>query len=1306
MYFTSWLNTLSAYKRVAALALCLASLSGVPALAHDGPFPAGFQKTVLYSGFYLPTAVRFAPDGHVFIIEKYGKLFAFNGLNDNSATIVKDFESQLWGHHDHGMLGLAVDPQWPARPYVYVMYAMRGSPGGRISRIEINPATDQMVGNELVLVEGWCQIYPSHSVGDLQFGPDGALYATAGDAASFNIVDWGQDEPYNADNNPLGPCTCNDPLMEGGALRSQDLRTTGDPVGLNGTMIRINPDTGAAMPDNPLIGGDTGDDRIIAYGLRNPFRFTIDQVTGAIFICDVGWNSWEEVNYIPNPLATPIKNFGWPCYEGAGTMPAYYFSDLPICNDLVDEGTATPPFFTYPHIGGASATGAAIYEGGTYPSQYVGALFIADYTEHKIRVMYPDAQGVPDPATVEEFATSEINPVDLQVGPGGDLFYIDIGIGSLRRIEYVGAEPPEAVAEADVTSGPSPLMVQFSALNSSNEEGGVLTYGWDFDNDGDFSDSTDGEPVFTFQSSGNYPVNLKVTNEDDLFDIDTIIISVDNGAPTADITLPDASYLWRVGDDIPFSGGAVDPDTGVIADDDLVWEFILNHCVSLSPPDCHEHHMETITGEASGTFLAIDHEYPCSIKVVLTATEPGVNGLSDSDEVTLLPEVVTLTLETQPAGLNAGIFAALGPTPLVKQAVVNGSTTITAQTPQIVGDTKYTFASWSDAGVVAHNITIPATDTTYTATFSANKRPVLAAVGNKSIGEGSLLEFTVTATDPDGTTPVLSASNLPSGAEFVDHGNGSATFSWTPGYAQAGSFPNVNIRAVDSADAQWFDLEGITIGVSDVNPAPVVAAIGDKSVNENALLQFTVSASDPDGAIPALTATNVPIGASFTDNGNGTGTFAWTPTLAQQGTYTNVTFTATDAGAPPQSHDRSITITVNDQNRAPVLAAIGNQSINEGQPLEVTVSASDADGTVPELSASNMPQGASFTDHGDGTGTFAWTPDFTDAGVHTGIAIAATDENYPNVKDQKTFSVTVTNVNRKPVLNAIGDVLADEGDTVDFTVIGSDPDQTTPALSASNLPQGATFTDNGNGTGKFRWVVSYEAAGLSPYAVQFTASDGDKTDSKSCTITIGNVNRPVTLDPIGDKGVVEGQLLSFAVGGADPDGEPEITVAGMPNGAQLVDSGFGAHIFMWTPDFNAADNSPYSVTFTVTDGEYTLSETIEIIVTDAPAPATITVTKPAQGSSTSRKGKQKTKIRWSSTGAVGDKVSIELWRNGAFVSKIKNGQNNDGAFNWDVPNTTPLGPGYKVRVISKTNPAIFGDSGSFTILANKKIAPE
>ena len=159
-----------------------------------------------------------------------------------------------------------------------------------------------MTGAEQVLVEDWCQQYPSHSVGTVEFGRDGALYASGGDGASFNFVDYGQDgAPVNPCGDPPGGvgATLTPPTAEGGALRSQDLRTAGDPVSLDGSVIRVDPATGDALPDNPLAAAADGNARrIISHGLRNPFRFTQRPGTDDLWVGDVGWNDWEEIDVL------------------------------------------------------------------------------------------------------------------------------------------------------------------------------------------------------------------------------------------------------------------------------------------------------------------------------------------------------------------------------------------------------------------------------------------------------------------------------------------------------------------------------------------------------------------------------------------------------------------------------------------------------------------------------------------------------------------------------------------------------------------------------------------------------------------------------------------------------------------------------------------------------------------------------------------------------------------------------------------------------------------------------------------------
>ena len=328
------------------------------------------------------------------------------------------------------MLGMAIDPGFPERPYIYVFYAYDFDPffigpqpprwndtcpdppndttdgcvvSGRISKLEIAP-NNTLVGTEQVLLENnyWCQQYPSHSVGTIEFGPEGALYASAGDGASFTFTDWGQKGiPKNpCDDAPLPRTqTLTPPTAEGGALRSQDIRSLSDHLSYDGTVIRINPDTGAAWPTNPLIGGDPKDDRIIAYGLRNPFRMRVRPNSNEVWTGDVGWSSWEEINRIVNVNDAVVENFGWPCYEGAARQGGYDGANLNLCESLYVQNNATAPYYTYQHgaaitpagdacgPGGSSVSGLAFYTTGVYPSTYQDALFSADYSRKCIYVM-------------------------------------------------------------------------------------------------------------------------------------------------------------------------------------------------------------------------------------------------------------------------------------------------------------------------------------------------------------------------------------------------------------------------------------------------------------------------------------------------------------------------------------------------------------------------------------------------------------------------------------------------------------------------------------------------------------------------------------------------------------------------------------------------------------------------------------------------------------------------------------------------------------------------------------------------------
>ncbi|HEX2363350.1 MAG TPA: PQQ-dependent sugar dehydrogenase, partial [Jiangellaceae bacterium] len=321
----------------AAMAVMTTALVVSPTpVAQGATLPVGFRETVVFSGLVNPTVVRFAPDGRVFVAEKRGVVKVFDSLTDTTPVVFADLNVNVYNFWDRGLLGMALAPNFPTDPYVYVLYAYDhelgstaqaprwGTPGvysdpcptppgatgdgcvvsGRLSRLQANG--NVMTGSEQVLVEDWCQQYPSHSIGTVEFGRDGALYASGGDGASFNFADWGQDgSPPNPCGDPPGGVgnALSPPTAEGGALRSQDLRTIGDPVSLDGSIIRVDPATGAGLPDNPLAAAtDPNAKRIIAYGQRNPFRFTTRADTDELWLGDVGWNTWEEINRISDPL--------------------------------------------------------------------------------------------------------------------------------------------------------------------------------------------------------------------------------------------------------------------------------------------------------------------------------------------------------------------------------------------------------------------------------------------------------------------------------------------------------------------------------------------------------------------------------------------------------------------------------------------------------------------------------------------------------------------------------------------------------------------------------------------------------------------------------------------------------------------------------------------------------------------------------------------------------------------------------------------------------------------------------------------
>jgi glucose/arabinose dehydrogenase len=176
--------------------------------------------------------------------------------------------------------------------------------------------------------------------------------------------------------------------------------------------------------------------------MRNPYRFTFRPGTDRIFIGDVGWFRYEELDRITSATDSTVEDFGWPCYEGMGIEPEYQAANLPICNKLyAHPKKVTLPLLALSHGTGCAHSnvfsGISFYEGGGYPTKFDGALFMADVYDACMWWMKPKPNGDPNVNSFKVFATG-LAPVDLKLGPGGDIYYMDWNDGSLHRISYSG----------------------------------------------------------------------------------------------------------------------------------------------------------------------------------------------------------------------------------------------------------------------------------------------------------------------------------------------------------------------------------------------------------------------------------------------------------------------------------------------------------------------------------------------------------------------------------------------------------------------------------------------------------------------------------------------------------------------------------------------------------------------------------------------------------------------------------------------------------------------------------------------------
>ncbi|MDX6373561.1 MAG: hypothetical protein QOD98_2549, partial [Nocardioidaceae bacterium] len=847
--------------------------------AEDGPLernptlPTGFADVTAIDHVSEATAVAFAPDGTAFVALKTGVIKSFDydsasGTFEDwtQATNFADLSTNVDNYWDRGLTGITPDPQFgtAGHNFVYVNYTYNrdprdnppvvpkwGDPGQqyddcaapattdpptagcvvmmRVTRLSAvkNAAGWEMTGPEKELLASGCFQFGSHASGDVAFGPDGKLYASAGEGASFDTLDYGQ---YA---NP-----CMDPSQEGGSLRSQDYRSASDALGVDGSVVKMDPATGFT----PSQG--TASSWLVAYGQRNPWRLTFRPGTNELWSGDVGASNWEEVNRIPDvtQVTSPV-NRGWPCYEGSYTgslvQPGWDALDLPLCETLYAQGPSavSAPYFSYQTRGGlltpgedcqndtSSVSGVAFGSASSnYPAAYKGAMFFSDYARSCVWVLGKKANGDPDPDVIQPFVQDAETPVDLVSGPGGDLYYVDYGLddqgvptenaAGVHRIVYTGSNAgPTARIVANPTSGVAPLNVSFDGTTSTDPDGDALTYAWDLDGNGSY-ETSGSNPSHTY-ALGTYTVSLKVDDgHGHTSTAATQQIQAGNSAPVLGTVTPADTLTWSVGQTISFSASATDPQQGALPASAFTWNLAIRHC----PSDvCHTHNLNTFAGVSSGSFQAPDHEYPSHLLLTVTVTDSG--GLTDSRTVQLNPRTVALSFASSPTGATVTVNGADHATPYGETFLENSHFTVTAAPTTGSGATTAAFASWSDGGARSHELNAPATATTYTATYT---RPTASLSANPTSGAAPLaVTYTASATNAAGVTgPFTFAWDLDNDGQY-DDGTGTAQ---SRTYNTTGS-PIVKVLATDSRGATDAKAVTVTVGTPpNQNPVPAISA--------------------------------------------------------------------------------------------------------------------------------------------------------------------------------------------------------------------------------------------------------------------------------------------------------------------------------------------------------------------------------------------------------------------------------------------------------------------------------------------------
>ncbi|MCA9139121.1 MAG: tandem-95 repeat protein, partial [Planctomycetales bacterium] len=657
-----------------------------------------------------------------------------------------------------------------------------------------------------------------------------------------------------------------------------------------------------------------------------------------------------------------------------------------------------------------------------------------------------------------------------------------------------------------------------------------------------------------------------------------------------DLLLPMSLVLDPAGGDVT-SGGAVPGQVAIPGADDR-WLFDLTANV----PDGVRLQPGESTTAKTIRLLGPNNVSPDFVPGFLATASPNLRPGFDTDPMRFATAGALYTYDadaTDPDGVAVAYLLRRGP----EGMQVDADTGVVQWTP--------------DAGIAEdHDVVLYAFDSrggftsqSWTIRVSGGNRApeFVLPPGEARMSENETLQVIVNVDDRENDPIDLWVENMPAGAFFDP---AAKTLWWTPGENAAGIYKNVTLVASDGVNVtrHAFDLL-----VSQADRPPVIEVIPEFTLRQGDEWTYRIGASDPDGDSLLFTSTDLPAGATLDAR---EGTLRWVVGFDVPSART-IPITVTANGKSVHSQ---IDVGVINANGAPNFDSMRGWSVEEGQTLVITSFAFDPDhpdfelpvrlenGTLdpPGVTSpityrvTGLPDGASFDPE---TATLTWTPRYDQSGEYT-VLFEATDDG-DSVSDPITVSsrvpISVRDINQRPVIDPVSNLVLSRGNIIDIPVSVSDPDGDNITLEAANglpglpLPEFVSFTDNGNGTGLFHFEPG--AGDRGNYTLSLIASDDGnghgrgriETVQYDFVVTVQSLNDPPLLQSVSSLVVLAGDLLRLPIKATDIDQEPlTFSMVGLPGEARLVDAArYGEALLNWDP--TTSDIGQYNVTVTVTD---------------------------------------------------------------------------------------------------------------------------